>query len=282
MNELQKTGNNQIMRKISEFFQEILKILLLFLFYYVWIRYFVRKLVLSLVISIFLALATYLVLHFFKRKKINKSGLKQKEKEDAENMFLSLACSDEPMKFFENLAKSKHQNVKTTKKYLTITYPEENVKTFLYFCDDFSGLDTAKTMQIIKLAKKEKPTKVVILCKFVSDKNLQNFLSNFNVKFLILDEYETYEKLYKTYEIFPKITHKYNSEKKMMVKDFVAYSFNKKRTKGYLFSAFVLVISSLFVRMTIYYCIIATILIIFALISQFNPYFNTKSVGQIL
>ena len=63
----------------------------------------------------------------------------------------------------------------------------------------------------------------------------------------------------------------------MVLKDFVSYSFNKNRTKGYLFSAFVLILSSLFVRATIYYCIIASILVVFAFVSQFNPYFNKKN-----
>ena len=59
-------------------------------------------------------------------------------------------------------------------------------------------------------------------------------------------------------------------------KDFVAFSFNKKRAKGYLLSAFLLAFSAIFVRTTIYYTIVATLLVVFAIISQFNTTFNIK------
>lgn len=270
------------MRKISTFLQEILKILTIFLFYFVWLRYFVRKLAITLTTTVILTIITYAILYYIRRKKQNISGLKQKEIEDAQNMFLSLSCGENQMDFFEKLAKTRHKNITKHKKYLTITYPEENAKTFLWFCGDFDGLDTTKMVEIIKIAKREKPTKVVVLCKFVADKNLQNFLGNFKTKFVILDEFQTYQKLYKLYDFYPKITQKYSSEKKMLFKDMVAYSFNKKRTKGYLFSALILIFSSLFVPMTIYYCVVSTILLIFAIISQFNPYFNNKNVGEVL
>ncbi|MBQ8793050.1 MAG: hypothetical protein IJZ62_05715, partial [Clostridia bacterium] len=90
------------------------------------------------------------------------------------------------------------------------------------------------------------------------------------------------QKLYKYYDVYPEMTHKYKKEKMLVFKDFLAYSFNKKRTKGYLLSAFILILSSLFVRGSIYYCVISSLCVIFALISYFNPYFNTKNEGDIL
>ncbi len=210
-----------------------------------------------------------------------KVGLKLKEKEDAENMFLSLACEENYMDFFEKLSLTKHKNVEKHKKYLTITHPE-HVKTVLWADFSFDGLTSNKLLEIYKQVKKEKATKIVILCKEVSDKKVFTLLGSFKEKIEIFDQYQTYEKLYKYYNVFPEISKKYPSEKKLVLKDFFAYSFNKKRTKGYLFSALVLILSSLFLRTTIYYCIVASILVVFAIISQFNPRFNRKDNPEIL
>ena len=165
---------------------------------------------------------------------------------------------------------------------MTINHEKEKVKTLLYFDSSFEGLNVARFMEIYNKVKKEKASKIVIVCKTISDKQLFAFSLNFKEKFLFLDEYESYQKLYKFYDCFPEITNSYKKEKKLVFKDFLAYSFNKKRTKGYLFSAFILVLSSLFVRATIYYCIVASLLVVFALVSQFNPYFNVKNDTEIL
>lgn len=269
------------MKKLSLILQEILKVLLWFLFFYVWLRYFTKKFIISLIFSILLAVGIYLLTAFINRKKHNKAGLKLKEKTEAENMFLSLALQDKPIDFFAKLAEKKHENITKHKNYITIYYPKEKVKTLLYFEPSFDGLTISKTMEIYQKVKKESASKIVICCKSVVDSKLSVFLSNFNEKFLILDEYESYQKLYKLYDYYPKITQKIATQKTSF-KDFINYSFNKKRTKGYLLSALLLIISSLFVPMTIYYCIIASLLVIFAIFSQFNPYFNNNSSAEIL
>lgn len=273
---------NCSMRRLSLIFQEILKFAFLFLLFFIWLRFLIRKnFVLVIVLSALLSVAIYLLFFFLRRRKKAKVGLKLKEKEDAENMFLSLACEENYMDFFEKLSLTKHKNVEKHKKYLTITHPE-HVKTVLWADFSFDGLTSNKLLEIYKQVKKEKATKIVILCKEVSDKKVFTLLGSFKEKIEIFDQYQTYEKLYKYYNVFPEISKKYPSEKKLVLKDFFAYSFNKKRTKGYLFSALVLILSSLFLRTTIYYCIVASILVVFAIISQFNPRFNRKDNPEIL
>lgn len=247
----------------------------MFLLLFVWLRYVTKKFVLSLVLSAAISLVIYGIFFFYNRNKTNKTNLKIKEKEDAENMFLSLCLSDDAMVFFENLAKKKHENVTKKKEYIIISHPEK-VKTILFADLNMAGVTVPRFMEIYSKVKKEKATKIVICCKDIADKMLFSFLENFKEKILILNEYETYRRLYKYYDTFPPITTYKTKEKKVMFKDFLAYSFNKKRTKGYLFSAIVLIISGLFIPTTIYYCVIASILVVFALLSQFNPVFNKQ------
>lgn len=270
------------MRKLNLIFQEVLKFLFIFMLSFIWIRFFLRKLWLATLTSFLLSVLIWFVIFAFKKKKGKNQWMKLKEKEDAENMFLSLCCSSSPMVFFEKLASKKHENISKHKKYIIINHEKEKVKTLLYFFKSFEGLNIAKFMEIYSEIKKEKATKIIICCKSVADKQVMSFCENFNEKYLILDEYLTYQKLYKYYDVYPEMTHKYKKEKKLVFKDFLAYSFNKKRTKGYLFSAFILLLSGLFVRTTIYYCIVASLLVVSAIVCQFNPYFNTKSEPDIL
>lgn len=270
------------MKKISLIIQELLKFFLIFLIMFVWIRYMIRKLWLSVLISAICTTAIYAVLLLLSRKRKIKFGMKIKEKESAENIFLSLCFDNNPMDFFYKMASKRHKDITKHKKYLSIEYKLENVKTLLWFDESFQGLTVPRLCEIYNKVKKEKATKIVICCYEISDKNLTSFLRTFEEKFVILDRYQTYEKLYKLYDCYPQITKTYPKEKSVAFRDMLSYSFNKKRTKNYLFSALILILSGLFVRTSIYYCLIASLLIVFALISQFNTSFNTKKDDDII
>lgn len=267
------------MRKINFIFQEVLKIFLIFLLSFIWLRYYLRKLWIAVLVSIFVTAFIYFIFYLIKRKKKNKEGLKIKEKEEAENMFLSLACNDKKMDFFLKLASSKHKNVKKYSKFLVISH-ENNTKTLLFPKIDFEPLNISNFIEIYNKVK-GRAEKVVILCHSY-DKEVLSFSKHFDIYFLIFDRFETYERLYKYYNIFPEIKESYKKDKMLTFKDFVAFSFNKKRAKGYLLSAFLLALSAIFVRTTIYYTIVATILVVFAIISQFNTTFNIKEDKEIL
>ena len=265
------------MRKISLVFQEALKFLLLFSILFVWVRYFVRSLALTIVFCTLISATIFIVAKIFLSRKKHKNTLKLKEKEEAENMFLSLAYKEKPISFFEKMAKLRHPNISVSKNYLVIFHEEEKVKTILYFDPTLSTLTSPKIFEIIKSLKKEKATKIVICCF-----KKENFSNIFKEKVIIFDQYQTYQKLFKYYDFFPKITHEYPKEKKLVFKEIFASAFNKSRTKSYFFSAFILIFSGIFVRASLYYCTISSLLLLFALISQYNPYFNKTESGEIL
>lgn len=280
LSKIMQTGKNFAMKKVNLIIQEILKCLLIFLFCFVWLQYVLKTLWLAVLVSTILTITIYALLLFINTKKHNKIGLKLKEKSQAEDIFLSLACKDNPLEFFETLLKQKYEKITKHKNFLTFEQSDEMVVLWLELC--FEGLNVDKFLNIYSKIQKLSAGKIIIVCKEVSDKQLFSIIQSFKEKFVILDEYQTYQSIYKENNLYPTITHQTKVEKKMIFKDFVSYSFNKNRTKGYLLSAFVLVISSLFVKITIYYCIIASFLVIFALISQFNPVFNHKSKQNIL
>ncbi len=197
--------------------------------------------------------------------------MKAKEKEDAESMFFSLAMSNSQNSFFLKLLSEK-EDIKEHKNY--ILYKEENKKIIFIPSLNFVALSTNDIAQMIKTVKKEKPQKLIIVAGEVA-KECYDFKKIYDEEIILLNKYETYEMMYKEKNIFPEITINKKQVKKLTVKELLEYSFNRYRIKGYLLSSLALLFCSLFVKATLYYSIVTSMLILFAIISFFSP-FNNK------
>ena len=258
--------------------QIFLKCSLTFLIAFIWLRFIISSVWISGLIAFAITFALEMFFLYFKRKNNHKSTLKLKEKEDAENMFLSILHDKNPLSFFFQLTQTRHSSEKR-KGFIIIKHSSHKVILFPYL--KISSLTCDNIIDIYKLTLNEKADKIVITCNNY-DKECGSFIKNLPVKILLLDKYETYSMLYSEYDFYPEITMTYKKEAKMKFKDLIAYSFNKSRTKGYLLSAFVLFIPSFFIRPNLYYSIVGSILLLFALISFVNPKFNRKKDQTIL
>lgn len=266
------------MKKFLFILQVFIKCALIFLIAFIWLRYIFDSLWLSIILSFSITFLIELLSILFNRKKGTKNNLKIKEKEEAENMFFSLAQEKNNMDFFYNLVKSRYSDVNKYKSYIEITHNNSS-KVILYPFMKFQKLlhdDVIEITNNIKII----PDKLVITCNDY-DKSLLNFIRNFTFEIIIIDKFETYSALYKEYDYYPKIIVvqrkiKYN------FKDFISNSFNRTKTKGYFLSALALLIISFFVQMSIYYCIVASLLLIFALFSFTNKIYNKKIEKELL
>lgn len=267
------------MKYISLLLQNLLRIVLIYFLTLIWVRYFIKKLWFALFISAGITIVIDLSIRFLTRKKDKRLNMKVKEKEEAENMFLSLTTNPNYITFFFNLAKKENPNAIKKKNFCLLESPEN--KTLFYPFMSANELTKDDITKVIVLAEKEKATKIVISCGDIN-KDALLFAKSIDKKIILLDKFASYNDLYKYYNLFPEITLTYKKNKKLAFKELFAFSFNKSRTKGYLFSAIILFISTFFIRMNIYYCIMASLLIVFALISYFNPYFNVKTNKAVL
>lgn len=268
------------MKKLLFLFQILLKCGLIFLIAFIWLRYFLRSLWLSCVIAGALTLIIELASYLFKKSNKNKMNLKLKEREDADNMFFSLISLNNGIDFFEKLALTRHNIVTKRKDYIIITNNEKE-KILLYPFLKLNILSPQDIVNIKKVAQKENILKIIICC-YEYSKDCPLFIKNFDDTILLFNKDETYAYLFKEYQFFPEITTQYKKTSKLSLKDLIAYSFNRSRTKGYIFSAVILFITSFFVHVNIYYCIIATLLLLFALISYINPKYNKKISHELL
>lgn len=256
------------MQKINYVLQAILRIFLIFLFIFIWVKFFFKSFWPSILLSVFFAIFIDLLIKIFTKKNQKVKQLKLKEKEECENMFLSLATNSCHIDFFYKLAKTKHTALKN-KNYIRVKHDDGDV--ILYPFLNFCSLQLNDLNQIIKSIK-EKNFKKIVVCAGEISKESFIFVKNFEFEIVLLDKFETYKQLYKNYNFFPEITLTYKKDKKATFKEILAYSFNRKKTKSYIFSAFVLLFSSLFVPASLYYCIISSLLVVFAIISFFNPF----------
>lgn len=267
------------MKKISRVFQALFRWILIFFIAFVWMRYFIPSLWLATVIAAAIASAIYLVLAIFLRRKKSIISLKQCQREEAENAFLSLSLDPKAIDFFFELASSKHNAEK--KKNCIIIYHDEGEKVLLIPFLSHKNLSQDEIAGFVVLARKYGAKKVVVACGN-ADKECFSFAKNFDEEFVILNQYETYQKLFLPYNMLPKISVKYKKEKALAFKELAIFSLNKSRAKGYFLSALVLCISTIFVRAKIYYCVVASVLILLAIVSLFNPFERNATTKEIL
>ena len=268
------------MNKFLLIFKIVLRCSLIFLLAFIWCRYFIGSLWICLISSFFITLFIEGFIWIFYKKKNIKENLKLYEKEQAENIFLSLTAEKDYLNIFLELVKTRHKNAFKYDDFIEIKHDDNN-KVILFPFLKFENLQIDDIALILKKCNELKPNKIVILCNEY-DKITQSFIKNFDIEIILLDKYETYKELYKEYEFFPEIKLKYKKETKKTIKDLLAYSFNKTKTKGYIISALILLLSSLFVKMNLYYYIISSLLLIFALISYTNPKYNSQQVKELL
>ena len=272
--------NNYFMKKVLQILQILIKNSLIFAILFIWLRFFIDKtwLALSIALAATFFLQALLFVIFGNRK--NQVSLKSKEKEDAQNMFFSLVNLPSPITFFENLIKTRHPNVITNKNYIKIEHNNQRI-TIFYPKLTFKSLDNDNIILITKKIKKEKPNKLIIICKNYEDECLK-LIKNFDFEIILLDQYQTYSSLYKEYEFYPEITAKYTKNEAVKFSDLLSFSLSKSRSKSYMFSALILFVMSFFIRMSVYYYIIISILLLLSLVSFTNTKFNIKKQKELL
>ncbi len=258
---------NDYMKTLSLVFGLFFKLLLLFLFVLIWVRYFVDSLIYSIIISAIITATIDLVSRFFLGKRKKKKDLLSKEKKDAEAMFLSLAMEKEAIPFLSTVIKKK-EAVTPHKTY--ITFKDNDKKVVLLPILSLSPTTINDIAQSLKNVRKEKCDKILILGGEYS-KDCYNFINIFDEEIILLDKYQTYKQLYQKFNTYPKIIKQKPSSKQTW-RDLLTISFNPARSKSYLFSALALLFCSLFTRNTLYYSIVASILLLFSIISLSNPF----------
>ncbi len=271
---------------LFKFFNTFFRISLIFLICLVWFRYFVANFWLSILYTVLATTLIEISLHYILRNRKEKEFMKAKDATLADKIAVSFAFNNEDaLNFYYDLAKSRHKVTKRSK-YLIVEHKiessEEPSKTILYPSYSLSNFMPQDLVNILSKLKKVKFSKLVICAKDVSREAITLSNQVEGVQILILDKKDAYNKLMKSYNMFPEKITELKATTKMKIKEMVAYSLNKKRSKGYFFASVILLISSFLFRMNLYYVIMSSILLLLSLVSYLLPKYNIVLPDEIL
>lgn len=257
----------------------LFKFILLFLLNLIWCLYLIddstTAIVISILMSVFILLLTNKIGHKRKKNKINNLK-RQQHVEDVRYTFLTMS-NYELCNFFCNLVKTRHDCKIENNSIVINTIGPPIILTFNF---KYSNLTSDDILTIYKQHKTKKIKRLIILTNNI-DSNTISIINGLKLETMVLDYKQTYAMLLEEYSFYPKIIPR-KIKAKNTFKQILAYSLNKKKTKGYLLSAIVILFASLFVRYKLYYTIFSTILITLAIFSYFNPSFNTKTKSNLL
>ena len=269
---------------ILKMFNLLFRIFLIFLICFVWVRYFVNNLSIALLYTSLLTLCIELIIHFILEKKLEKNKLKQAEEKLAEKISINFIHDpNKAINYYYKLCSTRYL-CKKTKYYIEIKNElnlenASSKKIILFPIYSFDEISKQKILEIVRKIEKLHPSKLVI-CGYEFSKNSYELIKNFkDFKVIILDSKNCFLKLIKFYNYYPENLKEISFQNKTNFKNILKEAITKKRAKGYLFSALILLFSSFIVRLNIYYVIISTILLTLSLICLIFP-ISTKTFNE--
>lgn len=250
------------MSRLALYIDEIFKLGLIFLISLI----FYRATMLTLAVCLFLASITTIIigtiLFYIKLKKKNKLLLKNeqiKKIENIKNQFIN-ASRRELCSYFAKLL-SAHLNNKCE---LIKTIDEEKILYIPYFEKDLFDLDDL--LSIYRKNKNKQISQIIILCSKYSDGCYATSKNYKKITYKLLNLNDIYLNLIEPTGIYPNIMTENVTKEKMNFSRLKAFVFERKRAKSYIFCGTILLFSSYFVPLRIYYLIFAGLLFLFALL----------------
>lgn len=244
--------------RFSKISNTILKYAILFTIPFLWLNYLGMKNLEAIAISVAISAGVGWIIALISDKKHIKTEHKKEQCEKVEKISLQFLYSSKQktMEFFEKMF-SKNYAVKKYNNYLKL-----NDTIFVPYYDD-AVLKSADIYKILKFS--DMPIVVACVCLDDSAKKICN---STNREIRVLDEFTTYKMLEK-YNTFPDFAVEKKPRKKYSFIELKSIAFSRKNTKNYLIYSVILIVSSLFLRLNIYYAVFSTLLLIFAGISLF-------------
>lgn len=260
------------MTKLNSIFKIILESVLIFLIFYIWLNFYLNSPSFASIFSLILTGITEGVYQGFKQKKSYNTYLKEKEKTDADKMFLSLVKNEKNIDFFAKLFLSRHKDVHKHKDFIVVEKNDQKIA--IYPMIKYQKINNDDIIIIQQKLKKIQPTKIIIPCNDAEIKS-KDFAKTYLTPIKILDRYKTYALIYKEYEFYPEITEEKESGHSSL-KVTLSKFFSRSHASGFILSAVFLLLGSFFTKMNLYYLISTSVLLAFGVVCLFNNSTNSS------
>lgn len=258
---------------LTNFFKYSILILLSF----TWLSDLIDNVYIRITISVIISVSLDMIYRLITKKKRNKEKLNNKQKKEIEKLGRCLLFSKQD--FILNYLKSALEKKHTTtikSDYIIIT--KDNSKTIIIPSLDTLILKNDTIINAYNICKNENINKVIILSQSTNEENqiLANMISD--VKITLYNITDLYKKVIEKCDIKPKFEIELTECKKTNFNDITKHAFNKKLAKNYILSGILLLFASFFTKYKLYYTIISSVLLIFALICIFKN--DTKTINE--
>lgn len=231
---------------------------------FVWLNYYFRKFSTSLIASISIAIFVEIFLLIIEINKNKKNNLTRQQNKiiDDINLALEYMAKKSQINYFANILKNMYCSQKYSDCIISIKNKEKVCFVPSYNANSCSIQDA---MECIKIALNHNANTLVILTNEI-DSDTAKYISKIDgIKIEIFDTIKTYKLLILNNPLPECKIGIIN--KKYSFKDYLSIAFDRNKTKGYLTCGLILIFSSLFVPYNIYYVVMGTLSMIFALVS---------------
>lgn len=248
---------------------------LIFFICFIWLRVYIHDNALIIVLSAIITLILSAILSVIYKNKSDKYKLSKKEnkeKKEILNKLIFLNCTE-----LNNYISNFFSEYQLTKHREFLEIKNDNEKSLIFSCFTLNCCDNDFIINTVKKAEKLKIKNIMIYASSFSKDSL-NFVKNIKeYKVKLIDFNEFYASFIKKENIKPNKEIIYEEKTRYTFKELLSISFNRKKTKGYVFTGLIFLISSVFLRYNLYYIAFTTLMFVFALFSYFNKSFNKKT-----
>lgn len=258
--------------KLSIISNIIFKYFIIFAISVLWLNFYLANLVVVIILSTIISITLGKVVSIIKKKKTIIAENSLKEQDHIKNISFQLLLTDHEkiINFYNILFKANH-NVCLVKNQALL------IDDKYIFIPAYSS-QTISIDMVAEYYKQYKENQQIIIAgiSFSGDAiNLSNKIRN--TKINLLNEQSTY-KLFKKYDFYPDFKISQTVKEKFKLKNLKDIAFTKSNSKQYLYSAIIILITSLFINYSVYYLIFASLLFIFSAICHFKPQNEPSSI----
>lgn len=245
--------------KVSATTNLLARSFLIFIIAWLWTSYYVRGFLIILFISTAITIASNYLILLIGRHRGNTAKITKQQREHAKQVILQLKFMTQAQtKMLLKKALSKEAREHVNQKRFTL-------------CPLFhiAAITEQDIINNIKLAPKD--SKIILMAETFPPAIIK-FAHSLDFDIVLLDAQVVYSQILCTTQTFPQIkiqTKKATPRK--TIREIKALVFNRTRTKSYVITGLVILVSSLIVRLHLYYIIVATIIFALALSSYFSP-----------
>ncbi len=267
------------MKKISKIISAIVRCSVVLGFSFIWINYYNRQFSSSLIFALILTTSLEAIIQLYTSHKNHKLQLSKTEEQKLVNVANQLTYGTTSLVFnyYANLLKTKY----CSQKYSDCIVVINDHKICVIPMHKPSSINSSDVNYAYKIALNHKCTHAIILTNSIDTEAQKLIKSITSVTIDTLDIYEVYNTLIKPYGAEPNFNVNISTPKTSK-QDLLNIAFNRKRTKSYLLSGFVLIFASLFTPYNIYYVVMSSLLLGCALFSYFNTPYNKPTKKDLL